>query len=197
MASTRISSSDYRSRLLEGMASAVAAKGYPATTIGDVVREAGVSRRTFYEHYPNKLDCFIALYGAASHNALKVLRAGVAPTSDWPAQVDQALDAYFTSLSRNPQLMRTLFVEVLGLGNVGLAARRRTNQALADFMLEVVNSGRAHNPPLTSEMASAAVGGINELILKAIEDDHIHSLPELAPIAAQLVRAVAHVEETG
>ena len=196
MAATRISTGDYRSRLLEGMANAVAAKGYPFTTIADVVREAGVSRRTFYELYPNKLDCFIALYAAASHNALKVLRGGITPGSDWPAQVDQALVAYFTALAQNPQLMRTLFVEILGLGDVGLAARRRTNQALADFMLEVVNSGRAGDPPLSAAMASAAVGGINELLLKAIEDGRIASLPALAPTAGKLVRAVARAERS-
>ena len=58
------------SRLLEGMAHAVAAKGYAETTIADIVAEASVSRRTFYEHFTTKAECLIALYEAASHNAL-------------------------------------------------------------------------------------------------------------------------------
>ena len=45
---------EHRHRLLEGMAQAVAEKGYADTTIADIVREAGVSRRTFYEHFAGK-----------------------------------------------------------------------------------------------------------------------------------------------
>ena len=64
----------HRSRLLEGMAQAVAARGYADATIADIVREAGVSRRTFYEHFGAKADCLVALYEASSHNALKLLQ---------------------------------------------------------------------------------------------------------------------------
>jgi AcrR family transcriptional regulator len=68
-------------RLLEGMAHAVADKGYADTTIADIVREAGVSRRTFYEHFAGKAECLVALYEAASHNALKVLRDAIDPAT--------------------------------------------------------------------------------------------------------------------
>ena len=60
----------YRPRLLEGMAHSVATRGYADTTVADIVREAGVSKRTFYECFATKADCLIALYEAASHNAL-------------------------------------------------------------------------------------------------------------------------------
>ena len=59
-------SSEHRARLLEGMARAVAAKGYADTTIADIVREASVSRRTFYENFGDKAECLIALYEVAS-----------------------------------------------------------------------------------------------------------------------------------
>jgi AcrR family transcriptional regulator len=63
------------------MAHAVAAKGYAETTIADIVREAGVSRRTFYEHFSTKAECLVALYDAASRNALKVLREAIDPVA--------------------------------------------------------------------------------------------------------------------
>ena len=84
----------HRGRLLEGMAIAVASKGYADTTIADIVREASVSRRTFYEHFATKADCLVALYEAASHNALKVLRGAIDPTHGWEAQMEGALRAY-------------------------------------------------------------------------------------------------------
>jgi len=179
---------EHRSRLLEGMARAVAHKGYAATTIADVVREASVSRRTFYEHFQSKLECLIALYEAASHNALKVLRSAIDPAHPWQTQVEQALAAYFAALAGNPLLLRTLYVEILGLGAEGLAARRRVNREIATLMLDVVNG--ASPGSLAPQMAMAVVGGINELVLEYIERDDEEKLAELVGPAAQLVRTV-------
>ena len=179
----------HRHRLLEGMAQSVAEKGYADTTIADIVRKAAVSRRTFYEHFPAKADCLVALYEAASRNALDVLRQAIDPAHDWEEQAESALAAYFDCLSQNPVLMRTLFVEILGLGQEGLAARRRVNQELADFMLETVNGG-SRRKPLTPELAVAVVGGINELVLRAIEQGRVENLRELTGVSLRLLRAV-------
>jgi AcrR family transcriptional regulator len=177
----------HRSRLLEGMAVAVADKGYADTTIADIVREASVSRRTFYEHFATKADCLVALYEAASHNALKVLRGAVDPSRDWEQQVEGALRAYLDGMASNPVLMRTLFIEILHLGEQGLAARRRSNQEIADYMLDVVGRDR-----VTPQLAMAVVGGIHELVLEAIEQGRVDRLGELTPTASALVKAVVH-----
>src|SRR5215207_2395287 len=101
---------EHRHRLLEGMAHAVAEKGYAETTIADIVREASVSRRTFYEHFTGKAECLIALYETASHNALKVLRDAIDPSHGWEEQVERAIGAYLQCMASNPVLLRTLFV---------------------------------------------------------------------------------------
>ncbi len=175
------------------MAQAVAAKGYAATTIADIVREAAVSRRTFYEYFNTKGDCLIALYTAASHNALDVLRNAIDPSRDWHEQVESAMTAYFDCLAQNPVLMRTLFIEILGLGPGGLAARRQVNEEIAAFMLKVINehaSAPRRRTPLSADMAMAVVGGINELILQAIEQDRLGDLRMLTAPAIELVYAV-------
>jgi AcrR family transcriptional regulator len=171
------------------MARAVAAKGYGETTIADIVREAGVSRRTFYEHFSTRAECLIALYAAASRNALKVLRDSIDPQHEWETQVERALAAYLGRMAQNPVLMRTLFIEILGLGTEGLAARRRVNQEIADFMLGLVNGAAGRRKPLSPHMAMAVVGGINELILQYIEQDRIAQLHELVEPASRLLRA--------
>lgn len=177
----------HRSRLLEGMAMAVAHRGYADTTIADIVREASVSRRTFYEHFSTKAECLIALYEAASRNALKVLRDAIDPSHDWEQQVDTALRAYLECMASNPVLMRTLFVEILHLGPEGLAARRGVNQEIADYMLAVVGRDK-----VTPELAMAVVGGIHELVLQAIEDGKVEELPRITRTASELVKAVVH-----
>jgi len=183
--------SEHRHRLLEGMAHAVAAKGYGDTTIADIVREAGVSRRTFYEHFSTKAECLIALYEAASHNALKVLRDAIDPSHEWQTQVEQALAAYLSSMAANPVLLRTLFIEILGLGAEGLQSRRRVNQEIADFMLIAINGSEGQEAPLSPRMAMAVVGGITELILQYIEQDRVAHLQELVEPSSRLVRAIA------
>lgn len=180
---------EHRHRLLAGLANAVASRGYAETTIADVVREAGVSRRTFYEHFAGKPEAFISLYEAASHGGLRVLQEAIDVRRDWQAQIEQAMDAYFQALLQNPVLLRTLFIEILGLGAAGLQARRRVNVEIADFMLEVVN--RRRSPPLLDrDMAMAVVGGVHELALQLIEQDRVDELPALAARTCRLLRAV-------
>ena len=188
-----LSSTDHhhRSRLLEGMAHAVARKGYADTTIADIVREASVSRRTFYEHFATKAECLVALYEAASRNALQVLRDAIDPRHGWEEQLERALGAYLGCMAAAPVLMRTLFIEILGLGPAGLQARRRVNQEIAAYMLEVVNRSPSREA-LTPDLAMAVVGGIHELVLQAIEDGKVTELPQLTATAAELVKAVAH-----
>ncbi|QDL37502.1 TetR/AcrR family transcriptional regulator [Rhodoferax sediminis] len=186
--------SEHRHRLLEGLAQAVAEKGYADVTIADIVREAGVSRRTFYEHFAGKPQALIALFEAASRNALQVLRAAIDSERDWQAQVEQAMTAYLGCLAQNPVLLRTLFIDILGLGAPGLAARRRVNGEIARFMGSVINAGQA-TPVLDDDMAMAVVGGIHELVLQAIEQERlVAALPELADLTGRLVRAVVQGE---
>lgn len=181
--------SEHQQRLFDGMARAVAAKGYGAITIADIVREAGVSRRTFYEHFTTKADCLIALYASASRNALNALRSSLDPNRTWQTQVEVAMVAYLNCLENNPLVMRTLFVEILGLGAPGLAARRRVNQEIADFMCKVINASEGRDV-LAPDMAMAVVGGVNELALQLIEQDRVQDLQLVAATAGALLRAV-------
>lgn len=181
---------EHRKRLLEGLAHSVAGKGYAETTIADIVREAGVSRRTFYEHFDSKSEALIALYENASRHSLRVLEDSLDPAVDWAAQAQRVLEAYLASLAQNPTLLRTLFIEILALGPQGLLARRRANDGIADFLLSVINA-RRRPAPLSRPMALAVIGGIHELVLHCIERDQLVELQRLAAPAADLLRAVA------
>jgi len=193
MPEARTDAADHRRRLLDAMSHTVARKGYADTTIADLAAEARVSRRTFYEHFDDKAQCLIALYEAASAQALQVLRAAIDPKRDWHDQVEAALAAYLATLACNPKLLRTLFIEILGLGPAGLAARRRANAQIAQFIVDIVDSPSAKPPrsqPLGQQLALGIVGAINELVLQAIEEDRVESLAGLTATAARLARSV-------
>ena len=179
---------EHRGRLLQAMATVAAAQGLAATSIAAVVAEAGVSKRTFYEHFADKDACFLDLYRAASASALRTLREAVQPERPWQDQVEHALGAYFAHLASGPQLIRMLFVEIHHLGPAGALVRREVMQHLADFMLETINAERE---VLTPTMAVAAVGGIQELVLQAIEQGEAAQLDRLTSNASAVVRLLA------
>ncbi len=181
--------STHRGRLFEGMARAVAAQGFAACTIADIVREAAVSRRTFYEHFQTKADCLIALYESASRNALRQLSTMLDPTRHWQTQVEDAMAAYLRVLADNPIMLRALFIDILSLGTEGLAARRRVNHEIAEFLISVVNPERDYTV-MSPAMAMAVVGGINELVLELIEQDRIQDIHTITDTTSTLIRAV-------
>lgn len=182
--------SEHRRRLLQGMASVAASKGLHAVTIADVVREAGVSKRTFYEHFESKDACFLELYRVVSMNALNTLRDSVSAQRPWQQQLEQALQAYLSHMAANPELLRTLFIEIHHLGAAGERARRDVMDALAAFMVETLRGG-AGDSAIDSGLALAAVGGINELVLQAIEQGRAAELPAMTPVASEVVRRLA------
>ncbi len=179
---------EHRGRLLQAMAAVAATQGLAAASIAAVVAEAGVSKRTFYEHFTDKDACFLELYRAASASALRTLREAVRPEQPWQDQVEHALGAYFAHLASGPQLIRMLFVEIHHLGPAGALVRREVMQQLADFMLETIN---ADGEVLTPTMAVAAVGGIQELVLQAIERGEAAQLDRLTSSASAVVRLLA------
>jgi AcrR family transcriptional regulator len=185
----------HRSRLLSALAQALAEQGYATVTIADIVRLAGVSRRTFYEHFEGKQACFEALYRAASASALRTLQDAIDPAQPWHTQLQRALGSYLGHLAAGPDLLRSLFVDIHHLGDDGAALRRETMTRLADFLRETINRSEAPAGPafrpLTPELSIAAVGAINELVLTAIERDETAQLASLTPVAVSIVRALA------
>src|SRR5256885_3531334 len=92
-----------RERMLDAIVQAVADKGYSGTTVGDVVSRAGVSRKTFYEHFADKEDCFLA----ACTYVADTLYDAVARTIDAARTPSERLEllvrTYLRSLRASPR----------------------------------------------------------------------------------------------
>src|SRR3954453_4048235 len=90
-----------RERMLDAMARAVAEKGYAKVTVADVVGLAGVSRRTFYEHFNDVEDCFVEAYAAATRVSLAEVESAVrdARLEDWHDRFEIAIGAYLGALA--------------------------------------------------------------------------------------------------
>lgn len=124
-------------RLLRAMADAVAENGYAETTIADVVGRAGVSRKTFYERYDGKQECFLALYDAG----VAVLQARVAAAVEaCPRPEDRVLagiDAFLAVLDERPAVFRAIVLESHAAGPEFAQRRRAMMRTFAELYQEI------------------------------------------------------------
>ena len=186
-----------RLRLLEGFAAAVSEHGYATTTIAHIVKNARVSKRTFYEHFTDKEECFLALYAEAT----EILRKGVEhalrlPAASWEEQLDAGLDADLTALQSNPALTRACLLEIQAAGPRALQLRLQGRAKVAAVLRAFVARTRRDHPqlcPLSAAMATVVVGGIDELLLVNVESSAKNGLSELRETASELIRAVLGV----
>jgi AcrR family transcriptional regulator len=183
----------HRERLVLGMVTAVAERGYAATTITDVVRHARVSRRTFYEHFADKEACFLAAYDAVSDAVLADIAGAAAAAGTWEERILAAVHAYLHGLAQEPAVARVFTVEILGAGPTALARRRdvlrRFAAKIQDEVTTAITAG-APARPLGDTAALALVGAIHELVLATLEDDRGAELPALADDVTAVVTAV-------
>jgi AcrR family transcriptional regulator len=175
------------------MVTAVAERGYAATTITDVVRNARVSRRTFYEHFADKEACFLAAYDAVSDGVLAGIAGAAQEASGWETRIIAGVEAYLRALAAEPAVARVFTVEILSAGPAALARRREVLRRFAAHIQGEVAEAIAHGSPakpLGDAAALGLVGGIHELVLATLEEDRGAELTTLDRDVADLVSAV-------
>jgi AcrR family transcriptional regulator len=155
-----------RTRLLEAVGRAVAEKGYAAATIDDIVRDAGVSKKTFYEHFSDKLDCFLAAYEAASDQLLEHVRAAQeAAQEEGVARMRAGIHAYLRWLAAEPALARVFLIEIAAAGPAALELRERMRDRYADRMRELQTAG-----DVPGEIFHAVVAGADDLVVRRLRE---------------------------
>ena len=172
MAAPTRSAESIRRDLTAALAATVADKGYAAATIADVVALAKVSKRTFYEHFADKEECMMALYDHVCDRLMLMIRGSGVPRTRGsggcttpPRPTSSALDAM-------PSITRALLVEVQAAGQRAFRLRQQTLRKFARTLIVMVESGRPANPgmpELALPQALALVGGVNELLLHAVD----------------------------
>jgi AcrR family transcriptional regulator len=181
----------FRARLLAGMAAAIAEHGYRQTTVADVVRHAHTSRRTFYQHFGSKQDCFIAVLRESSARMVRQIAAAVDRRAPWEAQVRQAIGAWIDSARSEPAVTLSWIREVPALGD---AARQLQREALEEFIVLVqtltttpeLRAAGIMPPP--RQFAVILLGGLRELIATTVEDGG--DIADIVPVAVAATMAM-------
>ena len=186
---TGAASAEFRQRLLAGMAVAIRECGFRDATVADVVRHARTSRRTFYEHFPSKQACFMALLQEDNAAAVHRIAAAVDPGAPWDAQVRQAVEAWIAGAQSDLALTLSWIRDLPSLGS---DARHLQREALEAFVVLIQNLSdtpelrAAGVAPPSRQLAILLLGGLRELIATTVEDGgDIGDITEAAVQATQ------------
>lgn len=180
-----------RDRLLRAMARTVAEHGYQDTTVRRLLGRAGLSRRTYYELFEDKEECFLAAYDEAVEHLLDLTAEAYGQDDAPEERIERALQALLRFCADEPDIARLCIVEVLAAGPAARARRAATMERLADLMEGALSELRG-DAKLSKLAARGLVGGVHELIYTPIDLGETEQLRDLAPeiVASQVAPRV-------
>lgn len=167
-----------RARLLTAMAEACLVHGVGNVTVAHVVKQAGVSRRTFYEIFSDIQDCFLSTFDDVVSRALERACTAYREDGRWRARIRAALIALLEFLDEDPLAGRVLVVEAPGAGPTVLSRRQKVISRLVAAVEEGCSESKssASMPPLTGE---GIVGAVFAILHGRMLEGAPHALVEL------------------
>ena len=155
-----------RVRISRATAASVRERGFHAVTVADIATAAGVSRRAFYDEFPNKTAAFIGAYEYAVEKALAACAPPFFGTGSWPRRVWESARAFTGFLSREPDLCYLGCVESFAAGR---EFSRRVNESQLAFTLFLEEGYRQQGASGTASRATAALTAVTiaELLFRS------------------------------
>jgi AcrR family transcriptional regulator len=178
--------SNQRERILRAVVEVASGTGYGALTVRDVIARAGVSRRTFYDHFDNKEQAFLAAYHHVVGRLTEDVEQGLSEGSTWSESVALGLSVFLDRLARDPALAHLLVVEVLAAGPPALASRAAAMEAFRGFLEPGFNEA-PEGLPVPALAAETAIGGAYEVVYSLVLQGRTPELPALLPDLLQIV----------
>jgi AcrR family transcriptional regulator len=125
-----------RLRIMFAAAQLAEDKGYSATTVADVTRQAGVDGRAFYSMFADKQDAFMAVHELGFQRVMEVTAGAFFAGSTWPERSWEAGRAFTQFLERNPTVAHVGFVEAYAVGPGAAQRLEDSHNAFAMFLQE-------------------------------------------------------------
>ncbi len=168
-----------RQRMLDAVADVVSLVGYQAMSVEDVTSTAGVSRRTFYDHFTSKDDAFLAAFDAIGAQLVAHVESAYNSSMGFPEGIIACLRAFLEGVASEPHYADMCIVEALAAGPAAIERRNAVMSTLAEFLHTGAETvGAVHAPRLTAE---TIVGGIYEVVYSRVLQGKTKELPELLP----------------
>jgi AcrR family transcriptional regulator len=171
--------SNQRERILVAVAHEAGEAGYGAMTVESIIGRAGVSRRTFYEHFKNKHEAFLAAYDEAAAHLADAVMTAVGAVEGFAQRVQACLGALLQFLADEPALARLCVVEVLAAGPEAVKRRGDGVRAFAALVDQHARDLLDESSRLLT--AETVVGGMYEVIYSRVLRGDTATLPMLLP----------------
>jgi AcrR family transcriptional regulator len=174
---------------MDAMAELTAEKGYEATKIADLVKRAGVARKTLYDNFDGKEEVFLATFDSAVTEVSTRIEAAVtAIDGDWQQQVEAALGALLEWVSERPALARLCIVEAV---SATAAASRRYEETLL-LCVATLRRGAPSGAGLPATTEETLVGGVAWILHQRIRRGAAGEASELWPELTDFVLSPYH-----
>jgi AcrR family transcriptional regulator len=176
-----------RSRMLMAAVQAVEEVGYARMTVAQVIGRAKVSRKTFYDVFIDREDCFLAAFEEAIARARTLVVDAYTLESGWREGIRAGLARLLAFMDEEPGLARLCMVEALGAGARVLESRA----GVLDELAEIVDRGRSAGnaprepPEVTAEGVVGAVFAVIHTRLLESGKEPLSNL--LAPLMSMIV----------
>jgi AcrR family transcriptional regulator len=177
-----------RARMLTAMVQEVSERGAANVSVGHVVGRSGVSRRTFYEIFNDREDCFLAAFDDALSHVAAVVVPAYERAGTWIEGVRSALSVLLECLERDPAMGRLLFVESLAAGPGVLARRQRVIGQVMPIVGQGSDDARAVVQDDAALTAEGVVGAVLSVLHARLAQEDPGGLLELTgPLMGMIV----------
>ncbi len=170
-----------RLRIVAALLRVLPERGYPATTIADITREAGVSRAAFYELFADKEECFLVTYDLVGGWFCGRVEGAVAAEPDWRDRIRVGAAEALHQLGANPLVAHLIAIEV---PQAGRPARER-QQALMDRFAVALRADHPGREGLPDDLADLLLGGVVPLVARYVDGDRAERLPEATRVLVE------------
>jgi len=174
-----MASESRRDLILAAMIRVVGREGYKETSVADVIEEAGVSRTTFYKHFEDKHECFLAAYEVLVEQVFAEVITNCNGSQSWLQRMEKGLETIVKLFALDPELARTAVVEVAA---AGADARQMHWDAVARFT-QYLDDGRelSDGRELPENISLMSAGAVSGLIFDELLAGRAAQLPAMLP----------------
>ncbi len=179
-----------RARLVEAAAQVFADVGFARATVEVIVQRAGMSRRTFYEHFKDVKDALHHVHASLAGQAFQLLEGALKEITDPLERIRTGSLAFFGAIAANGALARVIFREVRAAGPEFETRWELETMRYVVLMLQAINE--AHAKGLVSRQADeltvfALLAGAEAVAIRAVNRGEEAKLVEAAPQISELI----------
>lgn len=188
-----------RQRLIEAITELVAEKGYPDVTIGEIVTRAGTAKRTFYDHFVDKLECFLAAFDVITSTLTASSARMFGTSGSVRERCESSIRGYLEMLASMPNAAKVFYLEAIAAGPEAVTRRYSVHLRFARNIVALSRSAShtGQGRELSELHALAVVGALHQMIYGQLHTKGPDRLLEIADDVVQLAVAFLTVRMPG